>query len=158
MTRGLEEYKIGGRIETIQTKALQNRPGYWEEFWRPEETCFHSDSCERQPLTLVWKSHEEFYDNITFLPQLYYFKFFCAIQIIFTVTWFHVFQLNTNNFQPYPYDVDCTQTGTITPVQIWPGINDWSWFSRTDKITVVLRTPTFRKRYYPYVGDEVSVF
>ena len=42
---GLEEIEIAGRQETIQTTA--DRPEYWEQFWRPEETCTHSKSNER---------------------------------------------------------------------------------------------------------------
>ena len=41
LVRGLTEFEIGRLAETIQTTE------YWEEFWRPEETCYHSDSRER---------------------------------------------------------------------------------------------------------------
>ena len=46
----LEEMQISGKIKTIQTTALLIWPEYWEEFWRPEETCCHLCSSERPPL------------------------------------------------------------------------------------------------------------
>ena len=38
LLQGLEDLEIGGRVE---------RPEYWEEFWKLEETCCHSNSSER---------------------------------------------------------------------------------------------------------------
>ena len=46
LEQGLEDLEIRGRVGTIQTTALLNRPEYWEEWWRFEETCCHSDSSE----------------------------------------------------------------------------------------------------------------
>ena len=39
----LEDSEIRRRVETIQTTAT-DRAEYWEEFWKLEETCCHSDS------------------------------------------------------------------------------------------------------------------
>ena len=44
---GQEDLEVGGREETIQTTALLRMPEYWEESWRLEETCCHSNSSER---------------------------------------------------------------------------------------------------------------
>ena len=41
---GLGELKIGGQITTIETTAVLILPEYWEESWRLEETCCHSNS------------------------------------------------------------------------------------------------------------------
>ena len=41
---GLKELKIRRLVDTIQTT---DRPEYWEESWRLEETCCHSDTSER---------------------------------------------------------------------------------------------------------------
>ena len=43
LVKGLEDLKIGGRVETIQTTALLKT----EESWRLEETCCYSISSER---------------------------------------------------------------------------------------------------------------
>ena len=46
----LEELEIKGRIETIETTALDGIfRRVLEEFWKPQETCCHSDSSERPP-------------------------------------------------------------------------------------------------------------
>ena len=47
LLNGLEDLKVGDRVETIQTTALLKRLEYWEESWRLEETCCHSISSER---------------------------------------------------------------------------------------------------------------
>ena len=48
LLKGLEDSEVGGRVETIQTTALYwERSEYWEESWRLEETCYHSNSSER---------------------------------------------------------------------------------------------------------------
>ena len=47
LLKGLDDLEVGGRVETIQTSELFERPEYWEESWRLEETCCHSNSCER---------------------------------------------------------------------------------------------------------------
>ena len=39
--------EVGGRVETIQSTTLFKRPEYWEESWRLEESCCHSNSSER---------------------------------------------------------------------------------------------------------------
>ena len=38
---------IGGRVETIQITALLRTARNWEDSWRLEETCCHSNSSER---------------------------------------------------------------------------------------------------------------
>ena len=49
LSKGLEEdLQIRGQVEAIQTTALVNRPEYWEESRRLEETCCYSVSSEKQ--------------------------------------------------------------------------------------------------------------
>ena len=69
----MEDLEFGGRVQTIQTKEwnledecrqskLKNcweRPDYWEESWRLEETCCHPDSSERLSANADMKNHEE---------------------------------------------------------------------------------------------------
>ena len=47
--KGLEDLKIKGRVETIQTTALLRsaKIEYWEESYRFNETCSHTDSSEK---------------------------------------------------------------------------------------------------------------
>ena len=47
LLKGLEDLEVGGRVETIQTTSLLRTAEYWEESWRPEETCFHTDFSEK---------------------------------------------------------------------------------------------------------------
>ena len=47
LLKGLKDLEVGGRVETIQTKALWEHPEYWEESWRLEQTCCHWKSSER---------------------------------------------------------------------------------------------------------------
>ena len=47
LLKSLEDLEVGKRVETIQTTALLRRPKYWEESWRLEETCCHSNSSEK---------------------------------------------------------------------------------------------------------------
>ena len=42
LLKGLEDLEVGGRVE-----HYWGRPKYWEESWRLEETCCHSNSSER---------------------------------------------------------------------------------------------------------------
>ena len=43
----LEDLEVGGRVETIQTTAFWGRPEYWDESWRLEDNCCHSNSSEK---------------------------------------------------------------------------------------------------------------
>ena len=45
LLKGLENLEVGGRVETIQTTALLRMA--WDESWRLEETCCHSNSREK---------------------------------------------------------------------------------------------------------------
>ena len=56
--KGLKKIKIKGRIKTTQTIAFLDQPEYWEEFWRPEWTCYHWDSCERLPANVDVKNSQ----------------------------------------------------------------------------------------------------
>ena len=49
LERSLKSWKSEDeqRPSKLQHFFLLRRPVYWEEFWRPEETCYHSDSSER---------------------------------------------------------------------------------------------------------------
>ena len=44
LVKGLEDLEIRGWVEIIQTTAE-----YWEESWRLEETCCHSNSIQQPP-------------------------------------------------------------------------------------------------------------
>ena len=57
---------ISGRIETIQ---ITDRVKYWEESWKREETCCHSDSSQRRPanvggITLISKTAAQFQNDL----------------------------------------------------------------------------------------------
>ena len=41
LLKGLEDLEVGGQVETIQNDCITE---YWEESWRLEETCCHSNS------------------------------------------------------------------------------------------------------------------
>ena len=47
LLKGLDDLEVGGRVETIQTTAYCERPQYWGESWRLEDTCCHSNSSEK---------------------------------------------------------------------------------------------------------------
>ena len=51
VTKGLlkimEDLEVGVQVETIQTTYYWEQPEYWDESWRLEESCFHSNSSER---------------------------------------------------------------------------------------------------------------
>ena len=49
LVKGLEDLEIRGQVESIQTTTLLRsvRILSEEEFWRLEETCCHSNSCQR---------------------------------------------------------------------------------------------------------------
>ena len=47
LLKGLEDWEVGGRVETIQITTLLRKPEHWEESWRLEETCCHLDSSEK---------------------------------------------------------------------------------------------------------------
>ena len=45
LSKGLEDSEIGGRVETIQTTALQRTARILRRVLEIEETCCHSNSC-----------------------------------------------------------------------------------------------------------------
>ena len=45
--KGVEDLEVGGRVATLQATYCWERPEYWEESWRLEETCCHSNFRER---------------------------------------------------------------------------------------------------------------
>ena len=47
LKRWIEEFEIGGWIETIAKNSIIDRTEYWEEFWRPADIFSQSDSSER---------------------------------------------------------------------------------------------------------------
>ena len=47
LVQGLDDLKISGRVETIQTTALLRSDRILRRVWRFEETCCHSDSSEK---------------------------------------------------------------------------------------------------------------
>ena len=44
LVQWLEDLEIRGWVKAIH---YWNRPEYWEESWRPEETCWHSNASEK---------------------------------------------------------------------------------------------------------------
>ena len=44
--KSLDEREISERNETIKPKHCEDRLKYLEEYWKPEETCYHSESSE----------------------------------------------------------------------------------------------------------------
>ena len=51
LLKRLEDMEVGGRVETIQTTTLlrtySSHDSSWEESWRLEKTCCHSDFSEK---------------------------------------------------------------------------------------------------------------
>ena len=47
LLKGLEDMEIRGRMATIKLLHYWDRPEYCEKSWRLEETCCHSNPCER---------------------------------------------------------------------------------------------------------------
>ena len=47
LLKGLEDLEVGGRVEKSKLQRYWERPEYWEELWRLEETCCHLNSSER---------------------------------------------------------------------------------------------------------------
>ena len=47
LLKGLEDLEVGGWVGRSKLQHHWERPEYWEESWRLEETCCHSNSCQR---------------------------------------------------------------------------------------------------------------
>ena len=45
--KGLEDLEVGRRVGTIKWQHFWERPESWDESWRLEETCCHSNSSEK---------------------------------------------------------------------------------------------------------------
>ena len=59
VTKGLLKARGFGSWRTSgdhPNRHYWERPEYWEESWRLEETCCHSNSSENHQLTLMWKT------------------------------------------------------------------------------------------------------
>ena len=57
LLKELEDSEVGGLVETIQITTLLRKA--WEESWRLEEICCHSDSSEKPSANAdVKKSNE----------------------------------------------------------------------------------------------------
>ena len=61
LIKRLEKLKIRGQVKTIQTIALSDRPEYWEESWRLEET---PTPVRNYQLTLVLKPLKGVNNNV----------------------------------------------------------------------------------------------
>ena len=59
LLKRLEDWEVGGQMETIQTTALLERLEYWEECWRLEGTCCRSISSERPSANADVKNSNE---------------------------------------------------------------------------------------------------
>ena len=77
------QLEIGGRAKTIQITAFWGQPEYWEESWKPEETCCHSDLSEKLARCniiikeLIRNVFFVSFDNLVFfsktlLPRIFY--------------------------------------------------------------------------------------
>ena len=47
LLKGMEDLEVGGWEEIAKQLRYWERPEYWEESWRLEETCCHSNSSEK---------------------------------------------------------------------------------------------------------------
>ena len=57
LSKGLNDLEVGGR------QYFWERPEYWEESWRLEETCCHSNSNERPSANADVKKSKEANNN-----------------------------------------------------------------------------------------------
>ena len=60
LLKGLEDLEVGGRMEDYW-----RRPEYWEESWRLEETCCHSNSREKPNADSDVKNSKRVYTTTT---------------------------------------------------------------------------------------------
>ena len=56
LLKGLEDLEVGGPFKLLH---YWERPEYWEESWRLEETCCHSDSSEKPSANADAKNSNE---------------------------------------------------------------------------------------------------
>ena len=56
LLKGLEDLEVGGRVDTIQTRALLKTARILRRVWRLEESYNHSISSERPSDVAVWKT------------------------------------------------------------------------------------------------------
>ena len=63
LLKGLEDLEVGGGVESIKQLHYWKRPEYWEESWRLEETCCHSDSSEKPSANTDVKNSNNNNDN-----------------------------------------------------------------------------------------------
>ena len=61
--KNLEDLEVGGRVEIIQTTVLPSRPESWDESWRLEETCCHSNSSVKPTVNADVKNSKRVYNN-----------------------------------------------------------------------------------------------
>ena len=47
LVKGLEDWKLEDKLRPFRIQHYKDWLEYWEESWRLEETCCHSDSSER---------------------------------------------------------------------------------------------------------------
>ena len=59
LLKGLEDLEVGGRVDPSKRQRYWERPEYWEESRRLEETCCHSDSSEKPSANADVKSSNE---------------------------------------------------------------------------------------------------
>ena len=57
LLKGLKDLEVSGQMETALLKTVRILR---EESWKIEETCCHSNSCEKRQLTLMWKNLKEY--------------------------------------------------------------------------------------------------
>ena len=80
LLNGLEDLEVGGRVDTIKLLHYWERPEYWEESWRLEETCCYSNSSERPSANADVKNSNSFINHICWnfkiCVYLYIYNFF----------------------------------------------------------------------------------
>ena len=76
LLKGLEDLEVGVRVETIQLQHYWERPEYWEESWRLEETYTPTNSSERPSAksdvkNSQWVNNNKYLDLIRELKKLW---------------------------------------------------------------------------------------
>ena len=59
LQKGLEDWKLADEWRPTKLLHYSERSEYWEEYWRLEETCCHSHSCETASANADVKNSDE---------------------------------------------------------------------------------------------------
>ena len=97
LSKGLEDLEVRGRMETIQTTTLFRRPEYWEESWRLDETCCHSNSNERPSDNTDIKNSQGVNNNNNIFIYLSMFNLILKTHFVYMILW-RSFQMSLRVF------------------------------------------------------------